>query len=320
MPGRLPWVQTTPRHQDDDEHDAYPLLHLKMLTVVLPIVSALVVTIKSQLRFNEKYSVCELAATRIVNEIYAYRARAGEYDFFAKAAAADDDEGESKAANDVSIAVKSPLTLSRELLVSKVQEHWGEVMAGDVGKSGAVSYTMVSKHADSLDSGLESSLLRKTMRMRSQVPGRRTRSFMCSVLHHHVETKLYGKKEPRMQGPKSKGGADTGGRAAQNAQNVIDDDDYVSPITIESYIEFRAKPISDKFQRTAPTLSSTLNCLVMFQFAVTAGGGVLGAFGAGIWVALSVSVATCTNLVIEELGLHTRLAVMNNGVRDIQVR
>ena len=40
-----------------------------MLTIILPIASALVGTIRSQVRFREKWSIAELGATLILNEV-----------------------------------------------------------------------------------------------------------------------------------------------------------------------------------------------------------------------------------------------------------
>ena len=49
------------------------------LLVILPIVTALVGTIRTRLRFVDKWKICEMASFQIVNEIYQFRTRVGRY-------------------------------------------------------------------------------------------------------------------------------------------------------------------------------------------------------------------------------------------------
>ena len=102
-------------------------------------------------------------------EIYSYRARVGGYDFLSKASeegGADDDHHGRDAASGTSgggaggtgaggAAGKPPSARARERFVVEVQARWSEVMASDVGRSGAVSYAMVGRHADTLDLGVD---------------------------------------------------------------------------------------------------------------------------------------------------------------------
>ena len=173
------------------------------------------------------------------------------------------------------------------------------MLESDVGTTGAVREALQQEHADTLEAGYESALLARTVRVRPMGVA----EYRVSPLHYHVETVLHELRQPRPQGGKAARApkhARCGGKVAPPAAAAaVDEDDYVSPISIETYVEFRAKTTCARLQSTAPRLASKLNNLKVVVFIMTSGGGVLGLVGYGSWVALSLPFAADLSLLID---------------------
>ena len=67
--------------------DGSPHPILGMVMLILPIIVALLGTINTRLRQQQKFSVCKMASYEIVAEIYKFRVRAMDYDAVSLAAA-----------------------------------------------------------------------------------------------------------------------------------------------------------------------------------------------------------------------------------------
>merc|ERR1711871_1009853 len=98
---------------------------------------------------------------------------------------------------------------------------------------------------------------------------------------------------------------------------VVEEDDYVSPITVETYVLYRVFPLLQNFQKEAPVLSKWLSYLENLGFLVTATGTFLGAYEQHTWVAFVVAVYTVVNNAIQYLVLQSRLTATNSAVRDL---
>jgi hypothetical protein len=72
----------------------------------------------------------------------------------------------------------------------------------------------------------------------------------------------------------------------------VEADDYVSPMTIETYVEYRLRVLLGLFQKEAPPLSSKLSRLETLAILITASGTLLAAVGLQAWVAFTVALGT----------------------------
>jgi len=199
--------------------------------ILLPILSALCVSILTTQRFNEKWKICDMAGSMIVSEIYNFRAGT---DIYGGAEAGEEEESDDE--EDGNGANLNQATKNRNLFVKRVQGIFSKVMESDVGKSGSLVYGNVLK-ADT-SQGIESKFHKKTLRPHVET--------------HLIHTRIVPKrgkieiiKKDNMTG----------------MSEGIDPDDLISPMTIETYVEFRAKPITDWYEKSTPTWARRLSTL-----------------------------------------------------------
>ena len=138
------------------------------ILIILPIVTGLIATTRSKLRSREKGASCEMAAAKVVAEIYKFRLRALEYDTTAAAApAGEGEEGE------VQLGPKQREQRNRERFVDRVQGIYSAVLMSEVAKGGALNH--------------EGGMLRLDMATREE------REEMKEQLLRHVQVNLYGR-------------------------------------------------------------------------------------------------------------------------------
>ena len=273
--------------------------YINMFIIILPILAAFVGQVITRQRYAEKWKICDMAASLIVSEIYQFRASTGPYGQSASVAIAEDDGDDKGNGNDAS--------KKRILFVKRVQGVFARVMESDVGKSGALVYGDILRE-DTSD-GVESKFHKK--------------------LKRHVEENLiFTRDAPRKRDKAIKGKnakitsmasmIDKKGKLGQ--QNAIDKDDFISPLTIETYVEFRAKPITLAYERQTPHISDKLSALEITVFILTSAGAVLAVPGInlGSWVAISVAMSTAVTSYIEYFQLRIERDTRNNSLSDFQ--
>ena len=273
--------------------------YINMFIIILPILAAFVGQVITRQRYAEKWKICDMAASLIVSEIYQFRASTGPYGQSASVAIAEDDGDDKGNGNDAS--------KKRTLFVKRVQGVFARVMESDVGKSGALVYGDILRE-DTSD-GVESKFHKK--------------------LKRHVEENLiFTRDAPRKRDKAIKGKnakitsmasmIDKKGKLGQ--QNAIDKDDFISPLTIETYVEFRAKPITLAYERQTPHISDKLSALEITVFILTSAGAVLAVPGInlGSWVAISVAMSTAVTSYIEYFQLRIERDTRNNSLSDFQ--
>ena len=180
----------------------------------------------------------------------------------------------------------------RTVFVEEIQRLFGYVMDSDVGSSGALTFS-------------------KTGECARLVPEQGLKSPFYTALRNHVAAHEMTIKLPRVD---PAAGDDRG----RHLFDVVEPDDLVTPISIESYVHFRARPTAAYLELLAPRVSLWLSSLEMASNFVTSGGAVLALANRGELVSFTVAVAVGINNVIEYYALRPQLDAANSGIRDVQ--
>ena len=107
----------------------------------------------------------------------------------------------------------------------------------------------------------------------------------------------------------------------EDEEAVVDkteEDDLISPIPIETYIEYRQRPVTMAFQKNGPIISNKISALEMTGTVLMSCGSVLAVIKLGTWVALVIATVAILQNVSEYLGLTQERASINNGLSDLQ--
>ena len=101
---------------------------------------------------------------------------------------------------------------------------------------------------------------------------------------------------------------------------VTERDDFVSPISIETYMEYRAKLLTLSFERETPAFSRMLTVLEIFSFLLTSSGAVIAVPGIdlGTWVAITVALSTGVTSYIDFYQLRTERDTRNHSLSEFQ--
>ena len=293
--------------------------------VIMPVATGLLSTLRSRLRYREKWSACMMAAHQVVSEIYKFRLRALEYDVDALALVDDDGDGEA----DVNPKLREAQV--RSDFVDRVADIYGSAVASEVSKGGALKHT-------------------STTRLDCSVP--EDRAVFQRSLARHVERKLYNRrpaKDPaqreRRQGgsvgrrrmPKATAVADAMVAAvedgvagvADNAAGVgvggkpvaqlraIEVDDFVSPLSIETYIDHRVRPLAAYLEQRVPMLSRQLQGCEAIALLCNAAGACVAVVGHAEWVALAVAVSAAFNALADYFYLTSQVSAANGAMQDV---
>lgn len=263
--------------------------------IILPIAAALVGQVITRQRYAEKWKICAMAESMIVSEIYHFRANTGPY---ADHMRHYDEEVSAGAGGAAGAAAKR-----RTLFVHRVQKIFTRVMDSDVGKSGALVYGDILREDTS--EGVESSFHKK--------------------LRRHVETNLIftraaEKKKKNRKNKKQNEAGKVAAKIDKSGAATIEPDDLISPITIETYVEFRAKAITLAYEKQTPIISDQLSVLEIATFILTSLGAVLAVPGIekGAYVAITVALSTAVTSFIEYFQLRVERDTRNHSLNEFQ--
>ncbi|GMH70018.1 hypothetical protein TrST_g14150 [Triparma strigata] len=266
--------------------------------IILPILTALIGQVITRQRYAEKWKICDMASSLIVSEIYMFRASTGPYAGGVVASSDEDDEGGGGGGGGNEASKK------RNLFVKRIQNIFSKVMESDVGKSGALVYGQILR-MDTSD-GVESKFHK--------------------ILKKHIEMNLVFTKEPPKNDTKKKGSDKIStmpsmvSKQKDSKQSTIEKDDFVSPITIETYFEYRAIPLALAYEKHTPAISDKLSFLEITVFVLTSAGAVLAVPGVelGSWVAITVALSTGVTSYIEYFQLRVERDTRNNSLAEFQ--
>jgi len=114
--------------------------------LMLPLLAALVSTVRARLRPREKWGTCLMAASQIVDQIYKYRLRTDKYD--TQAAPPPDKDG-----NIPEISPKMRETNARQMFVETVGQIYSGAISTEVSKGGALKMSNAVKLQTQNDEG-----------------------------------------------------------------------------------------------------------------------------------------------------------------------
>jgi hypothetical protein len=97
----------------------------------------------------------------------------------------------------------------------------------------------------------------------------------------------------------------------------VEPDDFVSPMTIETYIEYRLKPVVALSKKRTPKLASKLSRFETLTMALNAVATLLTALDQKTWVVLVVILITVVSNMLQYQLVQQRLASHNGVVRDV---
>mmetsp|Transcript_107473 Transcript_107473/g.213413 ORF Transcript_107473/g.213413 Transcript_107473/m.213413 type:complete len:983 (-) Transcript_107473:41-2989(-) len=278
----------------------------RFVIILLPIILATVTAAMQRKRALEKWEVLNASAMRVVTEIYKFRARV--LDYATKKGEDDDDEGET--ANAATSGNRERAV--RMKFVGQVQKIFANVLDGDM-------------NVDSLNF---------QRFVNSASTEENARPVDEKVLLKHVVKHILGVDMPDRQrsgkslvadGNANDLSAVTVPAPSNDADNTIDifrdieEDDFVSPISIETYMEKRMKPLMIQFCAKAPWLSrrcAFMDHLSMLVNAVAVALAIPGSLDH--WVTMAMSVRALIMNVVEFQNYQVRLRALNGCLRDLQ--
>jgi len=143
----LSFMTTTLSILTTPEGDLRESFALQQVMTIVPIVTALLGTVSTRLRTQQKFSACKMASYEIVAEIYKFRVKAIEYDSQALSAllAARNNPNKDKKKDDneivVPISSKERDKFARTLFVQRVSEIYTNCMNTEMAKGTSITHT-----------------------------------------------------------------------------------------------------------------------------------------------------------------------------------
>jgi hypothetical protein len=266
---------------------------IKQGILVLPIIAALLLTVQGSLRWKDKGDACETGAAAIASEIYKFRAKVGSYaetgiTHSSNSGSGSDDEEEALGA-----VKESAAHYSRGVFVERVTAAFEKVMQ-QAGDNGALLYKTPQSMLDKFDVASPSSPFARKLRK-------------------HVYGNLYRAPRPK-QGKADKTRYTSSARLFQ----MTDPDEFVGPLSLETYIDYRAKAVEQCFSKRAPRIALFIRIADVVGFTATSMGAILSILGKTEWVVLTVLLATTIENCVANAGWRPELSALNSGLVDIQ--
>ncbi|GMI17618.1 hypothetical protein TrLO_g4439 [Triparma laevis f. longispina] len=263
--------------------------------IVFPVVTALVSTIRTRMRFVDKWKICELASFQIVQEIYHFRTRTFKYSPSSLSSGdGKDDKGKEKengGGKGSKLSQANNAHLARSRFSQRVQDIWSTVLESDVGTSGTLIYQS-AKMYDSTN-----------------------RSKFHEMLKTHINSNLF--KHSKESKEKKKPFCSIMCCSSED-QSLVEEDDLVSPMSIEMYVKSRALPVLHHFRSISPRLSSSSSWIEVLGFCVTSLGALLAVMEYGEWIALVVAIGALLQNVSEYFGFARERSAVNAGLKDVE--
>lgn len=340
--------------QEELPFEVEVLSFLKRLLLVIPITTSVVAAITGKKRFLQKWATLKTAAAQIVAEIYMFRTGVLDYDpHWQSQKEGEDDEDDDKpekadqnqgnvfnarelfvqrfreitqfALDSVGEAtLKQPKTSRLDFRNSSQRKEFTNLLKDYVPKEvlacpkelfqDLLMEFAVDEAGEKAD-GVARQISRQKKMMRAQTSSFRGKTSQM----FRSFTGSRRKSEPIH--PKRSGDDDPEWGEAEEDQEPIavgfGADNFVSPITIETYIEFRAKQLLRFLETQHPPLAKRLSRLETYVVLIGAVGTLLAAIDQPRWVALSVAVGTAIVNVEKHEMLQQRLHSTNSALREL---
>jgi hypothetical protein len=98
---------------------------------------------------------------------------------------------------------------------------------------------------------------------------------------------------------------------------MVDDDYLVGPLSIDSYVLFRVRPLCQRFEKQAVKLAGRLMFLDVLGFLVNGSGAVLAAYDENAWISLTVAISGVIFSITEFTQLRNQVVSTNLAIKDL---
>lgn len=262
---------------------------LQVLIVVLPLIAGVIRTLASQCQYHEKWMSLKLASASIVQHIYLFRARCGEYNL-ARVTSAAFEEGASGSG-------------------SGPQEEISDVVKPKVSRMRFVrNVNMVA--ADVFGFSLQDDFLQ-------EADEENAAGLTENSLPEHISSSLYGHQiSKRRSGccgccPSRSGSSEE--RNPLLPQDVAFDDGLTA-ITAETYFNTRFQMFSSKLRKEAPNLAWSNGAVDILSLGCGFAASMLGAFKISTWIPVVIGLAAMITAIATFLGLKAQLRATNQAL------
>eukprot|EP00746_Dinoflagellata_sp_MGD_P163095 gnl/MRDRNA2_/MRDRNA2_90964_c0_seq1.p1 gnl/MRDRNA2_/MRDRNA2_90964_c0~~gnl/MRDRNA2_/MRDRNA2_90964_c0_seq1.p1 ORF type:complete len:1135 (-),score=217.83 gnl/MRDRNA2_/MRDRNA2_90964_c0_seq1:81-3485(-) len=313
--------------EDQLSFDLDVMSFLKRLLLIIPITTSVLAAISGKKRYLQKWAALTTASAQIVSEIYTFRNGVLDYDEHWQSEKAgengdeDAEDGKDEDSGD-NAASENP----RGTFVKRFKEI-SKIALDAVGES-SLSMHRCAK-LDLRDPEEKDEFKRELIRhVNEEVLGLRSYPF-SGLMGDANDTKRKTGSKTRLSCCRRHKGPNTsvqpvdeekegdGGKSEDSSALKFGEDDFVSPMTIETYMEFRAKPVLRHLEKLCPPLSKRLSNLEMGVILVGAIGTLLAALDKARWVAISVAIGTSVVNIMQHEMLVQRLSSTNSALREL---
>jgi hypothetical protein len=302
---------------------------IEQILIVVPLVTSAMGAFNSLTRYLQKWGVVTTAAGQIVREIYQFRTHVIEYNpISGDSENKVDGEEEENAANE-----KAP----RKVFVKKVQSIFRttlETLGNDALEEAWSGHKMFDEDdSQSFKQKLRAYVPRNVLKAGPYyAKGGDVRTIeakngicSCAICRRRKSKEETAKKHgcgwlcKRKRKEKVLTFDDLEDMPADDSLLfAIEADDYVSPMQIETFVEYRLRVKLALLQKHALVLSKWLMRLETAVILVTAFGTLLAGFGLHAWIALTVSIAGAFANLTQYKCLQSRLSATNAAITDLR--
>ena len=111
--------------------------------------------------------------------------------------------------------------------------------------------------------------------------------------------------------------AEEGDGARARSMAAVEVDDFVSPLSIETYVDFRVRPMAAYLEAVGPRLARQMQGLEMLSQLANAAGATLAVLGYAEWVALTVAISAVFNALSDYYALTQCCTAANGALADV---
>jgi hypothetical protein len=297
----------------------------KKLLLVIPVTTSVLAAVVGKKRFLKKWAALTAASAQIVAEIYKFRLLVLDYDpqYSAEKKEGEEDEEEPEGDGKNGGQKQAEVFNARELFVQRFEQvikfaldNVGEdsLKLPDASQFDFRNETQKHDFKQELRWYVPKKVLGGNfkdpgVRPTAHAQGKGIRKSSCPGF-------CYRRRGAKLIHPVGSHRADVEeGEVTDDFQ--CEHDDFVSPMVIESYIEYRAKLVLNQLEDTCPPLAKKLSDLETLVILIGAVGTLLAALDQARWVALTVAIGTSVTNVIQHEMLQQRLHSTNSSLREI---
>ena len=97
----------------------------------------------------------------------------------------------------------------------------------------------------------------------------------------------------------------------------VDDDYLVGPLSIDTYVTFRVRPLAERLEKQAVKLAVRLTLLDILGFMFSGAGAILAAYTYNSWISLTVALNAVVNSITEFTQLRNQVVSTNLALREL---